>query len=89
MGEGKSRMLLLKVLSIKIYGVCASNIANKRLVMTMPAHRSFSIRARHKSFVLILVLYCRLGRWHGLTSEALAISFATNKQLFEEHENLT
>jgi hypothetical protein len=46
--------------------------ANKRLVLTMPAHRSFSIRARHKILVVVFASFCRSGRWHGRTSEALA-----------------
>ncbi len=46
---------------------------NKRLVLTMPARRSFSIRARHKSWVVVFASFCRSGRWHGRTSEALAV----------------
>ncbi len=48
--------------------------ANKRLVLTMPAHRSFSIHARYKSLVVVFASFCRSGRWHGRTSAALAIS---------------
>jgi hypothetical protein len=47
--------------------------SNKRLVLTMPARRSFSIIARYKRFVVTLALFCRSGRWHGRTSEALAL----------------
>jgi hypothetical protein len=44
---------------------------NKRLVLTMPARRSFNIRARHKHWVVAFASCCRSGRWHGRTSEAL------------------
>ncbi len=51
---------------------------NKRLVLTMPARRSFSIRARHKNWVVNFASFCRSGRWHGRTSEALALQFDNN-----------
>jgi hypothetical protein len=40
---------------------------NKRLVLTMPARRSFSIRARHKNWVVVFTSFCQSGRWHGRT----------------------
>ncbi len=43
------------------------------MVLTMPARPSFSIRARHKNWVVVSASYCRSGRWHGRTSEALAL----------------
>ena len=57
-------------------GMYRQRIANKRLVLTKPARRSFSICARHKSWVVVFASFCRLGRWHGRTSEALAFFVA-------------
>ena len=37
-------------------------IANKALVLTLPARRSFSIRARHKVLVVVSALCYRSGR---------------------------
>ena len=39
-------------------------------LLTMPARRSFSICARHKSLVVVFAVCCRSGRGHGRTSEA-------------------
>ncbi len=47
---------------------------NKALVLTMPARGSFDIIARHNGLVVLLALFCRSGRWHGRTMQALAIS---------------
>ncbi len=52
---------------------CKRKRANKRLVLTMPACRSFGIRARHNSWVVVPASFCRSRRWHGRTSEALAL----------------
>ncbi len=47
----------------------------------MPARRSFGITARHKGLVVASAWFYRSGRWHGRTSEALAISLVS-KTLF-------
>ncbi len=47
--------------------------ANKQMVPTMPARRSFSIIARHNVLVVVSASFCRSGRWHGRTFEALAL----------------
>jgi hypothetical protein len=48
-------------------------IANKRLVLTMPARSNFGIIARHKNWVVVPASFCRSGRWHGRTSEAFGV----------------
>ena len=45
-------------------------------LLTMPALRHFRIRARHTGLGGVVGEYCRSGRWHGRTNEALAISLA-------------
>jgi hypothetical protein len=60
--------------------------ANKGLVLTMPARRSFSIIARHKSWVVVSALFCRTGRWHGRTTQALARAFTHYKAEYREKE---
>ena len=38
----------------------------------LPALRNFGIIARHNVLVVLSVSFCRSGRWHGRTFEALA-----------------
>jgi len=42
--------------------IWSSAWANKHMVLTLPAHGSFSILARHKGLVATQALYCRSGR---------------------------
>jgi hypothetical protein len=46
-------------------------MANKALVLTMPARGSFYIRARHKGLAVVSASSCRTRRWHGRTMQAL------------------
>jgi hypothetical protein len=39
---------------------CRGPIANKRLVLTLPARRNFGIRARHTNQVVVFALFSRL-----------------------------
>jgi hypothetical protein len=56
----------------RIFSGRIASMANKALVLTMPARRSFSIRVRHKIWVAVSALFCRSGRWHGRTMQALS-----------------
>ena len=44
-------------------GVYRQRIANKQMVLTLPARSSFRIIARHKRLVLASASFCRSGRW--------------------------
>ena len=50
-----------------------SGTANKALVLTLPALSSFDIRARYKSFVLILRFLLPVRARAGRTMQALAL----------------
>jgi hypothetical protein len=50
-------------------------MANKALVLTMPARGNFGILTRHKGLLVLLAAYYRTRRWHGRTMQALGTLF--------------
>ena len=59
------------VLYVRICGGTDGAIRPPTRLMTAPAHHSFDIIARHKSFVVASAPYCRSRPGCGLTSLAL------------------
>jgi|GEM_PF-258509 len=54
----------------------------------MPERRSFSIRVRHKSWVVVFALLCRLRRWYGDTSEALSLKTKGKLNMTERQDEM-